>query len=363
MVDKSLCKNIPKDSKKIFGSGGSRTVIIITPEKKVYKYFTVFSYKDMDDKWIKKEIANFRREINIQKELTKNIVVKNLSPHIAKLDDFLFCKSSPHFLFKDCPSFKKLLKTPSQKIKLPKECYYLIQGYPVKIEKGFLIANIEYCPLTLGDVILKLMRKTNKTLENNLNRLLFQLIYTLAIIEKKYPYFVHHDLFIRNVLVTENKGGKNDYFRYYFGKYIFDVPANGYITKITDFGETNLDKKNQETPKLVKSPHEDVFNIIYDIYNGSNLGSKSCMSIARKRKNGKKENFLHEYFSKFINTKLIQEIEKNKQKRHINRNWRMLYDPEISKLFKVKLPNQYLKQFVKIYPKNDNHNIVKEFGK
>ena len=30
-------------------------------------------------------------------------------------------------------------------------------------EKGF--ANIEYCPLTLGVVILKLMRKSNKTLE------------------------------------------------------------------------------------------------------------------------------------------------------------------------------------------------------
>ena len=79
--------------------------------------------------------------------------------------------------------------------------------------------------------------------------------------------------------------------------------------------------------------------------------------------NKKKEKFLHKYFSKFINTKLIQEIEKNEQKKHIDRNWKKLYDPEMSKLFKVKLPKEYLKHFVKIYPKNDNHNIVEEFGK
>jgi hypothetical protein len=364
MINKSLCKSIPKNSKKIFGSGGSKTVIVITPDKKVYKYFMVFSHYDLDDKWIKKQITNFRREINIQKILTKNIVNKNLSPHIATLDASLFCKSAPHFLFNKCHSFKKLLKTPKKKMKLSQECKYLVEGYPVKIEKGFLIANIEYCPLTLGEVILKLMRKSNKTLENNLNRLLFQLIYTLAIIGKKYPYFVHHDFFIRNILATENKGGKNDYFRYHFGKYVFDVPAYGYITKITDFGETNLDKKNQETPKLVKSPYEDVFNIIYDIYNGGNHGAESCISIARKRKNEKKEKFLHKYFSKFINTKFIQEIEKNKRKKSLMKwNWRMLYDPEMSKLFKVKLPKEYLKHFIKIYPKNDNHHIVEEFGK
>lgn len=32
----------------------------------------------------------------------------------------------------------------------------------------------------------------------------------------------------------------------------------------------------------------------------------------------------------------------------------------MSKLFKVKLPKEYLKHFVKIYPKNDNHNIVED---
>ena len=45
MINKSLCKNIPKNSKKIFGSGGSQTVIVITPDKKVYKYFMKENFK------------------------------------------------------------------------------------------------------------------------------------------------------------------------------------------------------------------------------------------------------------------------------------------------------------------------------
>lgn len=361
---KSLCKSIPKGSKKVFGSGGSQTVIVITPDKKVYKYFIVISSKNNEKDFYKKEILDFTREINIQKYLTKNIVNKNLSPHIAKLDTSLLCKSSPIFLFKNCPSYKKIITTHKKKLNFTEECRLaIIPNYPKKIEKGFLIANIEYCPLTLGDVIIKLMRKSNKTLEKNLNRILFQLIFTLAIIQKKYPYFIHRDLFIRNILTTENKSGKNDYFRYHYGKYVFDVPASGYITKLTDFGHSNLNGKNLKTGSLTKSPYEDVFNIIYDIYHGQNFGAESCVSIARKRKNEKKEKFLHKYFSKFINTKLIVEAEKNKQKQYIDKEWHKFYDPEMSKLFKVKLPKEYLKHFVKIYPKNDNHNIVEEFGK
>lgn len=363
MFNKKICKSIPKNSKKIFGSGGSQTVIIITPKNEVYKFFIVFSRKDKDDKRKKKEMKDYMREINIQKYLTKNIVDKNISPHIARLKSSILCKSSPSFLFTKCPSFKKLLKTPEKKIKLPKECKYLISGHPIKIEKGFFIANIEYCPMTLGNVILQLMRKSNKTLKNNLNRLLFQIIYTLAIIQKKYPFFIHHDLFMRNILVKEYKCKKNDYFRYYFDKFTYDIPANGYMVKITDFGITTLDKKHLGTGKLIKSPYEDVFHIIRDIYHGQNLGAESCVSIARKRKNKKKERFLHNYFSKFINTKFLKEIEKNGQLKHIEWNWRMFYDPELAKLFKVKLPKEYLKHFVKIYPKNDNHNIIEEFGK
>ena len=363
-MDKTLCKNIPINSKKIFGSGGSQTVIVITPNNKVYKYFINFSRKDEDEKFIKKNLKKFRPEIDIHKYLTENIVNKNLSPHIAKLENSLFCNSTPHFLFKKCPTYEKfLLAKKNPKESLSRECIYLMRGHPIKIEKEFLIANIEYCPLTLKDVITGLMRKSDKTLENNLNRIIFQIIYTLAVVQKKYPYFVHHDLFIRNILVTENKAKNKEYIRYYFGKYIFDVPGNGFMCKITDFGETNLNEKNHKTSKLVKSPCEDVFNFIYDIYNGGNLGAESCISIARKRKNKKKEEFLHKYFSNFINTEIIQTIEKNDKKYILNWEWKQFYDPKMIKLLKVKLPSEYLKYFSKIYPTDKEHNIIHTYGK
>ena len=358
-----LCEKIPKNSIKLFGSGGSQTVIIITPDKKVYKYFINFSY--MDTKYrIKKEKEIFKTEIDIQKEITEKIINKNLSPHIVEIKNYKYCNTIPKFLFKNCPNYKKLLLTKKDKNeKLPKECLYLIRGHPVNIEKGFYIMNIEYCSITLDKVIKKIMRKSNKNIKKYLDNMLFQIIYTLAVLQKKYPYFIHRDLFIRNILATENKISKNKYNRYYFNKYIFDIPIFEYTYKITDFGQSNLNKKISYRKKLIKSPYEDVFNFIYDIYNGENLGSKSCIYISKKRKNKKKELFIHKYFSNFINTKIIKKIEKNNKKKYLDNEWHKFYDPKIKNLLKVKLPSEYLKYFSKIYPIKEDHNIVNIYGK
>ena len=62
MFNKKICKSIPKNSKKIFGSGGSQTVIIITPKNEVYKFFIVFSRKDKDDKRKKKNERLYERD-------------------------------------------------------------------------------------------------------------------------------------------------------------------------------------------------------------------------------------------------------------------------------------------------------------
>ena len=39
----STCLHIPKGSEYHFGSGGSKTVIIITPNKEVYKLFPIIA--------------------------------------------------------------------------------------------------------------------------------------------------------------------------------------------------------------------------------------------------------------------------------------------------------------------------------
>ncbi len=364
-MDRSLCKKIPVNSIKIFGSGGSRTIIILTPNNRVYKYFIIFKNKDTDTKdSVKESLQKYQTEINIQKELTKNIVKKNISPHIVQYIDSLYCNLKPLFLFTKCPSYKKILLTKyNSKKRVSPECSYLLRGHPVFVKKGFLIEEMEYCQYGLGKIIKTSMRKSNKTLEYNLNRVLFQILYTLATIQKKYPDFVHHDLFMRNVLVTENSASKNEYIRYYFGKkYVFDVPANGFMCKISDFGLSNLNKKIHDTLKVVKSPHEDVFNIIYDIYNGGNLGAESCMSIAEKRKNKKKIKFLDKYFSKFINIEIIKFIKKKDNDHMLSRDWKKFYDPELSKLLKVKNASEYLKYFSKIYPIHKDHKIIHTYG-
>ncbi len=364
MIDKSLCKSIPKNSKKVFGSGGSRTVIVITPNQKIYKYFINFQNVDTNINKISKEnIKYYKNEINIQKYLTKNIVDNNLSPHIVKLEDMMECKNAPSFFFKKCISYKKYILTKNNiKKPIPKECFYLLHGHPVILKKGFLIAEMEYCPIGLGDIIYQSLRKSNKTLKKIFDRILFQLIFTLSVIQKKYPYFVHHDFFMRNILATELKAEKDTYIRYKYGKYTFDLPANGYMCKITDFGYSNVNKSMHESPLLVKSPHEDVFNILYDIYDGGNLGAKSSLTIAKKRKNKMKMRFIKKYFSQFFNTKIMDTIQKKGKKHILNWDWRKFYDPQMSKLLKVKHPYEYLKYFTKIYPMKSDHTIIQSYG-
>ena len=361
-MNRDLCKKIPPKSIKVFGSGGSNTIIVITPDHKVYKYFITFSKIDSNTpKKYKETIQFYKNEINVQKYLTKHIVKTNLSPHIVQLQHTLECKNSPSFFFKKCPSYQSFILTKNKK-PIPTDCKYMLLGHPVILKKGFLIAELEYCPITLGQIIEQSICKSNQHLEKTLNRILFQILFTLATIQKKFPYFVHHDLFMRNVLATELKASKNEYIRYTFGKYTFDLPANGFMCKISDFGLSDLNQKIHSSPLVVKSPYEDIFNILYDIYNGGNLGAQSLLSIAKQKKNKRKIQFIHTYFSRFINTKIIRTIEKKGKKNLLNWNWRQFYNIQMSKLLHVKCPSTYLKYFTKIYPTKKEHTIIQYYG-
>jgi len=358
MID-NICEKIPLKSRRIFGSGGSRTIIVITPTNQVYKFFPVFTYVDKNTpKDTENQLKQFKLEIEIQKKLTKQVIDKHLSPHVVDLIDSKYCKNKPDFFFKKCPSYKSYL---TSKGKPDKECMYILKGHPVILKPGFMIAELSYCPLSMSQIIKTAMRKSNKSLENTLNRAIFQIVFTLAVIQKKFPYFVHHDCFMRNILATEENGSPNDYYRYCYGNFTFDVPVSGFYLKLNDFGLTNLNQKLHESPLLVKSPCEDIFNILYDMYDGGNLGTESTMSIAKARHNERKERFLNKYFSQFINVKQIREIIKKDKKEPLDWDWRRMYDPALISFFGVKEPKDYLKHFVDIYPKKVEHHIVETY--
>ena len=154
-----------------------------------------------------------------------------------------------------------------------------------------------------------------------------------------------------------------DYIRYHYKKLIFDVPANIIYIKINDFGMNDLSskfyKKNKINIPFIKNPYRDYFSIIYDIYNGANIGGKSLLSLI---KNNNKIKNINEYFNNFINIKNIKKIIEKKHKDDLDWNWAHTLDETVVELLGIKDSDYYLKHFVKIFPYNNEHNIVEEYG-
>lgn len=147
-------------------------------------------------------------------------------------------------------------------------------------------------------------------------------MFTLSLIQSKYPDFIHNDMFLRNILaVNEVLNETNDYVQYNLNNKSYYLPANGIYIKINDFGYTlNILKKNSTIENEIKNSirdsfeiknnKRDVYTFLLDLYNGANVGGQSIMSIVSnlsKNKNTFIKN-LRKVIGKFINYKIIDKI-------------------------------------------------------
>jgi len=145
---------------------------------------------------------------------------------------------------------------------------------------------------------------------------------------------------------------------------IFDMPADGLYIKLNDFGMNQIDgsfyKKYNINRKIVQDSYRDYFSIIYDVYNGANLGSSSLYRLLHKKKNMLKQ--IDKYFNKFLNVRTINRIIKNNKKRSLDWDWEKTIDPVVVELFGLKDIGDYISRFKKIFPHNNDHQIVEEYG-
>ena len=351
--------SLPKNAKLYYGSGGSYGIIAVL-KNVAYKYFPVLIRPEDNKEKMVKQINKNKYEIEVIKELTNKIIKPKLSPHIIKFYDSHKCNSIPHNIFKDCSSYSKMLLHNYKPIK---KCDMLYRGYPVKVYKPMYILEMEKADGSLEEFIEKLAKKRWNNIEKALNILFFQIFYTLENIKLIYPDYRHNDLFIRNIMLINTNYIDTDYIRYHYKNLVFDVPANIIYIKLNDFGMNDLSlkfyKKNKINEPFIKNPHRDYFSIIYDIYNGENLGGKSLLSLI---KNNDKIKNIDEYFNKFLNIKIIKKIIEKKHKRHLDWDWSKTLDKNVVELLGIKDSDYYLKHFVKIFPYKNEHNIVEEYG-
>lgn len=353
--------DIEKTDKIFVGSGGSDSLIIITKTKRVFKMLITafFSYANLDALNFHKQenIQRVNNEIEIYRKLTKYIVNTNITPHFVKLIESHNC-DNVNKLFSDCKTFDVYLEKSNKNNK----CKILYQNFPAKqLTTKYPVIEIEYCPGDCAKLLENISTEHINSIKESLDKLFFQIAYTLCATQKKFKYFVHYDLFIRNVLGTFSND-KVNYCRYKINGFVYDVPVLGFCPKISDFGMTNLDKTHHDR-QLEISELNDFFNFVLDVYDGGNLGSASMSTlfIKNKKDSKKKLEFLDSYFSTFFNIKKIKKLLKV-SRNEILWNWTILRDDDLRRKLKVKTPTELLsKYFVNIFPFDESHKIVDTF--
>lgn len=322
----------------LFGDGGSTAIIVITKDKKVYKIFTLYNFTpDIElDKQIKDQNIRVNNEIKIYEILTRDIVEKNISNHIVKYINSNNCNDAKS-LFQKCPkSYVEFMKlNEDQKTRM---CNNLYRRYPhQKLNNKYKVIEIEYCDYSCANFIRDVSKLPEFEMEKYLDIFFFQIIYTILSIQKVFPYFTHNDLFMRNILGIREKDNQN-YYTYDFNDKKYYIPQKKFFPKINDFGLTNLNTEYKDV-KLYKSEYKDIYNIVFDVYNGGNLGSNSLSELCKD--DSDKLNFLKKYFSNYFNVDVIDEY-KIKSQKQMDWNWSNILDDEFLNSIEMKKPSDLL---------------------
>jgi hypothetical protein len=325
---------IDDTDKVLFGDGGSSAIIVITKDKKVYKIFTLYIFnKDLYvDKIIVEQNNRVKNEIKIYELLTEEIINKNISKHFVKYFGHNDCANAKK-LFNKCPSkYTEFLAIDDEK--KDKLCKNYYKNYPNnKLQDEYKILQIEYCDYSCADFIKDISKISEIEIEKYLDIFFFQIIYSILSVQKVFPYFTHNDLFMRNILGVREKDN-NNYYTYKFNDKTYYIPQKLFYPKINDFGMTNINEEYKDC-KLYKSMYKDIYTIMFDIYNGGNLGASSLSSL--NEDNDSKKIFLKKYFNNFFNVDIIDNYKKSSPN-NMNWDWDNILDDDFMGSIQMKNP-------------------------
>jgi len=140
---------------------------------------------------------------------------------------------------------------------------------------------------------------------------------------------------------VNQKKDNGNYYTYKFNKKTYTVPQKRFFPKINDFGLTNLNEKYKDV-KLYKSEYKDIYNIIFDVYDGGNLGSMSLTELCKEKPD--KLKFLKKYFNNYFATKVVDQYKEN-SKSNMNWDWSNILDDDFLKSIKMANPNDLMNNY------------------
>ena len=228
---------------------------------------------------------------------------------------------------------------------------------------------------------------------NNIKILLFQLIYTLIIIQDEYDGFRHNNLILENIYVYENNNINNKYIEYIgFNNDTFYIP-NNFIIKISNFEYSIIPKYYGSFNNINNNinNNNDINVFIEDLINhliNNNMKKNDELNIFQEfvRNNNLKNILYNNLFSHFLinpnkivildNTRIINNY--NKKSKSIIMNYRIINEDfndnnilnrmnnmhggkNITSPFKIEKNTPFISNEQKnIKELNKNENVTKE---
>lgn len=319
------------------GSGGSVNIVLKVQDK----YGTMLIIKIIPDLVyinVKTKPNYHLLAIKFYQFFTKKYLLTDRTLHIVGIYNHQICNKFGKLLanikpkHSGCSSLEEKLTKPPKYDPVNEHICSLLEKYRMKlVEPYYNIVLLEHCTTDFGELIEWHMNDIKKSKHKNisikyfiqtLQRILFQIIFTLAIIKDDYPGFMHGDFFVRNILISyENNFNQNDYLAYHYKQKIFYLPANGPYAKINDFDFTIIANElepntYQLEKKLLKlnrvnpfNPKTDIYNLLHDMYDGQKLGSTSINYLAQILNiPAKTMKPIRQFLKKFINVSVIDKI-------------------------------------------------------
>ena len=266
--------------------------------------------------------------LTFSKFLTEKFVKNNRSPHIASyLDSKIGCPGSVQALSKilgiGCPDIRSIINKNAVRDHRAGICEIMARQLAYDRDCADLIITRGW-----GRTMRSLLKKITRGIDERafrkedyvfrkiegLNRIIFQTIFTLAVIRSAYPGFSHGYLVPPNVLVEKvDSYNENEYSAYYINDKIFYVKCNGLHGKIRNFGFSYIpgdehDKNGmgynslrtaEETKEYPIGPDDnsfDMWNLLVPIWAGIRLGEHNL------------DGNIAAYLSRFFNMKLDEYI-------------------------------------------------------
>lgn len=254
-------------------------------------------------------------EIRILKLFKENIIYRNYTPCILELVHSCVCNSVDKLVPDDSICSRLMLDYRDTE---PEDdvdqllCKYndLVKNGLAHNKCAFLV--LEKCDITL-DEYLRRGVDTPVTMAV-FKSLLFLIIYTLYVIKKLYPKFVHYDLHTDNIMLKfdpnyKYKATNQRYIVVYIGKERYTVPYFGICPKIIDFGFSKIPEENiyspatQDVQQMYYRSENDLlflFHFIYDTVtkSGSDKYGRVDKLLSRLEPNRTYVHFYTEYIRK-----------------------------------------------------------------